>query len=196
MSKVIILNGPPGSGKDTLADLIEERDGFVHMKFKDRLYEIGAKIAELPLGGYKWLCTDRSTKELGTFVLGGKSPREHLIWVSEEVIKPLFGEDYFGKYLDLQAYEPLEDGNNVVVSDSGFVKELEPLAYNCSWEGVSIHVIRLHRGGYSFEGDSREYIYPEDSLEWWDDVDFHDLILVDGEVEEAYKAIEALVGGF
>jgi len=66
--QVIILNCPPNSGKDTVADYIQETYGCDHLRFKTYLYEITAKLfvmeleeliemvedKEMPLNSYTW----------------------------------------------------------------------------------------------------------------------------------------------
>lgn len=195
MFSIILLNGPKESGKDTLARLVNERADYVHMEFKARLYEIGAKMAGLPLGDYIWLCVDRSAKEAPTPLLGGKSPREHLIWVSEGVIKPLCGEGYFGLHLaDKVAFEIDMFGEGAVVSDSGFLEELIPIVGLDESYHVNVHVVRLHKEGCSFAGDSRDYLTGDKIKS--DCLTFHDLTVVDGDIEGTYEALESLVGGF
>jgi len=195
MFKIILLNGPKLSGKDTLADLIVKKNDYTKMQFKDRLYDIGAKIAGIRLRHYIELCTDRVTKEVACEGLGYKSPRQHLIHVSEEVIKPLFGEDYFGEYLA----EEIDCGYNygwsgVVVSDSGFETELSSIISGmldkCGTT-YEIHVVRLYKNGCTFEGDSRDYLSDNEGF-----LQYHDITVVDGDIEGTYEYIQSACGGF
>ena len=109
----IIFNGPPGSGKDTACEYLHRAYQARYLSFKQELYNIAATVAGVSLKLMVSLATDRSTKEVPNklFVLGGVqvSPRNWLIYVSENVVKPLLGSDYFGK----QAASRVQPGVNV-----------------------------------------------------------------------------------
>lgn len=170
--KVILLNGAPNSGKDESAKILKKLFGFgsIH-SFKDELYKETAEYYGLDLDKFKQMAKDRNlkdkinrslvdTKGKGIFkrfylivmsFLGfiGITPREALIHVSERIIKPIFGEDYFGRMLlETILNDPAE---YVYVPDSGFIEEIRPLVE----AGLDVRVIRIHREGSSFENDSR-----------------------------------------
>lgn len=149
MITTIILNAPPAAGKDLCADFIADAYGANHIRFKDSLYEIAAEHAEVPVEVFKEWATDRKLKEIPLMALLGLSPREWLIRISEEVIKPTHGKDYFGKATAAK----LQDGLNVI-SDSGFIEEFYPVADASN----KVVVVQLYRDGCSFEGDSRSYL--------------------------------------
>jgi hypothetical protein len=48
-----------------------------------------------------------------------------------------------------------------IFSDGGFIDEVNALAAT----GMYVIVARLHRKGYTFEHDSRDYIYPPNSVD-------------------------------
>lgn len=178
MAKVIILNGPAGCGKDTLAKELVEL-GFANRiaSFKIPLFNIvkaslGAKSYAEFLEGYN----DRTRKEKPEDFLNGLSRREFMIAVSEQFIKPVLGNSYFGEYLA----RALSDNNKVaVVSDGGFRSEVEPIAA----AGHDTHIVRLHRAGYNFVGDSRSYIYEVNGA------GSHDIDIVPGEIQATAQAI-------
>lgn len=176
--KVILLNGPPNSGKDVsaliLKDLFAEGE---HRAFKDVLYQETAKYFNVDLGWLTSMATDRTTKEAPTrelfdrtlnplvrfalFLFSfvrpvGFSPRQALIHVSENIIKPRFGDTYFG--LKLLSTILASGANYTFVSDSGFLKELIPLVD----AELDVTVIRLHREGCDYLGDSRRYLEDEE----------------------------------
>lgn len=152
MKNVILVNGPPGSGKDTLAEFLQTIGWVNHVRFKDELYKEASRISGIPVDFLVNLATDRKAKERPNpnFMVGATplSPREYLIHVSETVIKPLKGADYFG----VCTAEKL--GKYTVISDSGFVEEFRPVADRAT----KLLVVKLKRKGCSFENDSRDYL--------------------------------------
>lgn len=81
----------------------------------------------------------------------GMSPREFMIWISEDVIKPKFGKDYFGVRFNQKVKEC---DAPVVCTDGGFPDEIIALIN----AGNEVKLCRLHRDGFTFAGDSRNYI--------------------------------------
>ncbi|YP_009965920.1 ATP-binding protein [Escherichia phage SECphi27] len=152
---IIILNGPPGCGKDTIAAyLTGHRYPAVKASFKQPMFDIAFSM----LGVYRYdefmdLYNDREQKEKPQVILGGKSPRQFMIWISEDVMKPVFGEQYFGRRMVEEINEMYRD-LAVVISDGGFPEEIKPLVK----AGHEVHICRLHRDGFTFAGDSRDYI--------------------------------------
>lgn len=151
MTKLFILNGPAGVGKDTIADIMVET-GVAKEKvsFKSPMFDVAKGI--LSSDEFDWFIknyNNRDEKEKPQNILVGKSIREFMIWISESVMKPVFGDDVFGKRLA----QSLGDGC-YICADGGFASEIKPLID----EGVEVTLIRLHRAGYTFEGDSRSYL--------------------------------------
>lgn len=154
----VVLNGPPGCGKDTIANKIVEQGVFRKHQFKDALYAHTAKHFEVDLDKFIHFASDRVLKDSKSLAgLGGRTPREALIYVSEEIYKPRYGSDYFGK-VEVNRVETLcghMDGDvNVIYPDGGFADELRCI--DSCFDGVL--VIRLHRDGFDFKGDSRSYV--------------------------------------
>ncbi len=153
---LIILNGPPGAGKDTLSLALNKAVGMRTLSFKKPMWE----IAEALLGSLKFeefcdLYHDRATKEQPQAWLAGLSPRQFFIHISENVAKPLFGDEYFGLRLKEDYDDIILSGDSMaVVSDGGFSTELFPFIK----AHEEVVVFRLYREGYSFGGDSRNYL--------------------------------------
>jgi hypothetical protein len=80
------------------------------------------------------------------------SQREAMIYISEVVMKPKFSNNYFG----VARAKAIQDGEIAVDSSTGFVEELPPLIERLGQENILL--IRIHREGTTFEGDSRNYI--------------------------------------
>lgn len=155
---VIILNGPPDSGKDRAAEYLCQKINQTanlptayHNRFKDKLFELTTSIFNIDEETFFGLYDNRKTKEVPTPLLYDKSPRGSLIFVSETMIKPNFDKEYFGRC----ANQNLKDGINVF-SDGGFVDEINPIYENVGKDNLLI--VRLHRPGRDFSKDSRDYI--------------------------------------
>lgn len=170
MRVAVLLNGPPGSGKDTIADALfgmvdiayEITSGIEVAKFADPLYGLCA-AAFNPT--YMWgeILEDRKRKETKSDEFFGLSPREAMIWFSEEVMKPKFGKDVFGK-LALRSLGPDDPRyhDTYVFSDSGFPEEAKVIIDALGAENVLL--VRLSRAGCNFDGDSRSYWVDEDTF--------------------------------
>lgn len=181
MKTIILLNGAPASGKDTAALIMKnELHNGAHLSFKEELYKIAANYFGIDLEKFRSLATDRTTKDapfkelirpdtgvlarLILWLVGlvrptGLSPRQALIYVSEKIIKPKFGKDFFGVKL-LETINSVKS-EIVYVSDSGFIDEIKPLVK----AGHKVIVFRLHRNGCNFEGDSRALLSDEELTE-------------------------------
>lgn len=148
MSKVIILNAPAGAGKDTIADLITQQYGYMKLQFKEELYKELAGFYDLPIEVIVDVCSDREKKEAPCDYFGGLTPRQALIMMSEDIVKPQKGKRYFGEQLAKEAHNfPF-----VIVSDGGFHEEVQAVQdeHQCI-------VVRLNGRG-TFKGDSRKYL--------------------------------------
>jgi len=87
----------------------------------------------------------------------GKTPRQVQIAISEDLLKPLHGQDIFGRLLVSRLLRAGEVPNRiVVVSDCGFRREAEEIVKAFGKERVFLW--RLHRTGCDYSGDSRGYI--------------------------------------
>lgn len=173
--RIVLLNGPPDCGKDFIADQLQERLGGVKQMFKRALYEHTADFFKMDREVFTALAMDRDTKEVATAGIllyhddycslmeylkkpnpeyGGVraiSPRQAMIYVSELVYKPEFGNDYFGQ----ETAKGMKPGNNFV-SDSGFIEEALVQVEEFGKENVVL--IRIHADGCNFDNDSRDYI--------------------------------------
>ncbi len=161
--RILLLNGPPRSGKDTLgrfvADLLTAR-GYNAQVFK---FATTLKNATHRLYGLQDVSTEAfdDCKDEPSPRFLGVTPRQAYIAVSEKLFKPLHGEEVFGKLLAQDVRRWLacssDDGrqNVAIVTDSGFVPEAETLI------GAFVGrptLVRIHRTGCDFKSDSRNWV--------------------------------------
>ena len=174
-AKVILLNGPPSSGKDLSAKIIQGllhnkfsktvKDNFMYrptiMKFADPI-----KMAVHSLYNIPYSC-EYYEKEFGNdwknqpqVEFFGKTPRSEYIRVAEEV-KKVQDKEFFGR-IAARRIELAKDASTFIFSDSGFPEEAVPLIRLVGLDNVL--VIELERTGCDYSIDSRGYIVDELNL--------------------------------
>jgi len=158
---ILLVNGPPRSGKDTVGRLLAENyNGEVYITkmakaLKERTHSLyGLFVA----GTWEPLAHDffEDCKDQPHHLFMGIKPRDAYIAVSERLMKPLHGAEVWGNLLvdDIKLHGM--DADLVVVTDSGFASEARPVIEHFGAHNVSlIHVIR---SGCHFNNDSRSYI--------------------------------------
>ena len=161
MSKpfLVMLNGPPGSGKDFAAQTLVEADDLSvsHHKFAEPLKDMACALLEI----------DNKTLEMSKkqpIGLYGVTVRQLLIDMSEKWMKPCYGKDIFGKIAAERVAEAMqltdhfgeEPYDLYVFSDCGFDSEVNHVLELFGNENAIL--IRLRRDGCTYEGDSRSYI--------------------------------------
>lgn len=190
MKNVIILNGAPGIGKDTIAEIIARKWDYKILSFKSPMFDIArSMLGNIDFRRFAVRYHDRSRKEVKCDFLGDLSPREFLIHISENFVKPTLGKKQFGKLLcDSVVNSPV----SCVVSDGGFDEEVEHIAAH---DSVNVFVVRLHRDGMTFEGDSRKHIRRPDLIcETYHEFDFD---MTTGEPEDdAQKILDMVFEGY
>ena len=157
MTKVVVFSGGIGSGKDYCSEYLQDYLGggnssIVH--FKRPLYDIVAAIYGLNVSQVFARHNTRDFKEVPWTLYGGKSSREVFIEVSEDVIKPHYGDKFFGERA-LARIISLPQFPIFIFGDSGFEEELEPVSNYVGKENVILCRIR-NRG--SFSNDSRSFL--------------------------------------
>jgi hypothetical protein len=116
-----------------------------------------------------------------------------MIYVSEVIVKPRWGEDWFGKervrYIRSVEDTYSENSSSILFTDDScaFIDELRPLIKHITQENILL--IRVHREGYTFEGDSRRYI-PDGVIYNTYDVDNN------GSEQEYFDKVEDVVRKF
>ena len=151
---IILLNGPPGCGKDTAAGFIKKyldlcREYKMSMPLKSALRTL--------------LCIeDERWKEMLAYgakdeplLPKGVSIRQALIRLSEDYLKPMLGDDIFG-HIAVRHLIRMASAANIVIPDTGFTDEVVPILKE--FTAKKIRIIRLSRPGYFYTNDSRSDI--------------------------------------
>lgn len=161
---VIMFNGPPGCGKDyatsvLVRELSLKGTAAHHLEVKNRLIDLTCLIHDMDRDEWDRMY-HHPTKDMPLVQFGGMSMRQALIRVSETVIKPNYGLDYFGR----AAGKTLKDGVNVF-SDGGFEPEIRAIIKSVGEDNFLL--IRVHpivdgeAKGFEGSGDSRSYVMGE-----------------------------------
>lgn len=154
--RVILFNGPPRSGKDTAVNYCMSR--MVDFNWlKPQHIKIAAPLKAATYALYQ--APAHVSKDTPSPHFQGRSFREALIEVSEKMVKPVLGQDFFG-WIAAKTIDAQRDKNVWLCSDLGFVEELGPIVHCVGRKHVLVIEIHATRGGtpLSFEGDSRSYI--------------------------------------
>ena len=169
----VLFNGPPGSGKDTaaqlLGDLADTLDNdplnpfttmdwnFLHLKFSDPLKRATHELFGETMKDHGYF-EELKNERLPQFF--GFTPRECYIALSEKFAKPNYGSGFFGRLMikGMEALNCFGSPNTfVAISDSGFEPELRPVLEH-SGQDDHFLLVRMHRDGKDFTGDSRGYV--------------------------------------
>lgn len=161
--KIIVLNAPPMSGKDQIAEYFAEEYHAVHLEVKELLFDVAVRAAGVTRQMWDAMYT-REYKEIPSpyLMINGVnvSPRAWMIHCSETVIKPLFGKDAFGKAAVQDLINRKLRPNSVVVfSDGGFREEIGSLSDFAFANDGGFYLARVHREGYGWGSDSRNWLY-------------------------------------
>lgn len=153
--KVVFINGPRQSGKDTAVKFLVYEFGCRTYKMAGPMKGAAPELLGISHDDAQVYFEDPVAKLRPDKAFFGMSPVQWLIWMSEEVLKPKFGSDYFGRIAARNISEP-SLSPFTAISDSGFRDEALPVAR--TFGPRNCLVIQLHRPGKTFEGDSRSYI--------------------------------------
>lgn len=191
MSKIIILNGPAGVGKDTIGNALAKDYNCNLVSFKRPMFEIAASVLGVKaFNKFMKAYNDRDQKEKPQGFLGGKTCREFMIWISESVAKPLLGDRQFGKLMS-EHLNMVDEGFTFVCTDGGFPDEVIQLVE----DGHDVTLVRLFMDGKTFAGDSRDYIRIKEShFPDYYAYQEHDVHLVNGDIDGGVLAVAKACG--
>jgi hypothetical protein len=150
--KFVLLNGPPRCGKDEANNAIFKHFAARHYKFSRPLKEGLKAMFQLSDSNVKWL---ENNKGEPSVLIDNMTWREAQIWLSEDCMKPTFGEDIFGKIAE-RVLREATSMQLTAISDSGFTSEAQILIDKYGAENFLL--LQISREGCTFVGDSRSYI--------------------------------------
>lgn len=161
LPKYTFINGPPGSGKSSLAALLCNNDRTVWREsfaqpIRDMMYAVFFP-EEGPIS-FSFDLRDMSAKQaLHPYAKDAiHTNRSVMISFSENWMKPAFGNDIFGRLCYARCKEQELFYDRFVIDDSGFAHETEYIISQVGAENCLL--IHLNRPGCDFAGDSRSYI--------------------------------------
>lgn len=175
--KIIGFSGPPGSGKDSIADAIVSQLNNSTPALAHKM----SLAAPMRGVGMTLLGYDPRNHADYTRLKGEPQPllvrkycsrtmdnlRQFMIAFSEDFIKPRYGDDFWGRLLYGEALAlGLEDAV-ILVPDFGFYREVKFFEDTVGWQNLI--TVRLSRAGCDFSVDSRNYV--ESSQTYWLDND-------------------------
>ena len=168
---VIMFNAPPRAGKDTACEILMRKfpESVKYEYFKEYLYKESAKVLGLDFNFWASVCQDGDLKDKPMLRFqsgqneGSLTPRDILINVAENILKPKHGKDCIANATahkiakTIQQFKA-EKGYNpiIVVPDLGFPYEAD--AVRTIIPSAEVAVVHIKREGYTFEGDSRNYV--------------------------------------
>ena len=156
---IVLFNGPPGSGKDDACGVLVKY-GFTHLSFA---HELLKSVVDYFNVDYDWFMEGYNIRDIKeNYVessLGLRTRRQAMIYVAEDVMKPLYGKNYYADQVVKQINK--NPKGRYCISDLGYHEELETVVDAVSKENVA--VIQLVRRGYDFSSDKRKYIGGENS---------------------------------
>lgn len=156
---IVGFNGPPRSGKDTLAEMLADKMDKSGVTLPVRMESLSLPLREIAyaMTGWAGSLDGENYEQFKTthFKAFGKSGRHIMIDVSEQFLKPVYGIEIMAQLL---IQRNIEFGPAVLlIRDCGFQIEVNPLE---SWVGrENLYMANVFREGCDFSNDSREYVH-------------------------------------
>jgi hypothetical protein len=127
MARIIALMGADGSGKTTVAEMLQRHHGFTRLRFADTLKSMLLTLGLSPEE------VDGSLKEVPTQLLCGKTPRHAMRTLGTEWGRDMIGENIWvgafqHRLTQLLASNP---DANIVIDDARFPNEMALIKANC-----------------------------------------------------------------
>ena len=178
--RVILLNGPPGSGKDAIGNLlkaaIDEQHKNAPQLLRAEVFKFASVLKTAALRIFPQVANFEHDKDDPEKGVDGVTRRRILIQLSEQFFKPLFGDGYFGRVLAEQIRQAASNVSAkdfiAIVTDSGFAAEAGEIveAFNAgqrdphdeSSTADAVMLVNIYREGHDFKGDSRGMLDEKD----------------------------------
>lgn len=166
MIKVIIMNWPAEVGKDTTAEMLKDMiPGSCIRMVKTEIYKATAEYYKIPLDLVIELCTNRKFKDEPNENFRGKTPRQGLIYVSDDVMKVQHGDDYFG----IKLIESFPEHGVVIVPDGGFYPEIAVIVEDANMDEEVLILQATRTGRTEWKAyDKCGKVVGDDSRNWID----------------------------
>lgn len=176
---VVVFNGPPYCGKDTLARMLAdymESHGVTAAAKEESLSLPLRHVAYAMVGETYHEASYAAFKETPFAEFGNRTGRQLMIDVSESFLKQVYGEKIMAKMLLSRNSAWLDTGGVLLIRDGGFQIEINALLDEIIAD--NIYVVQIHRDGCSFDGDSREWVRHPNSacmMQVWNNGSLDDL---------------------
>jgi len=165
--KILLINGPPRSGKDALGIEVCRRvfraaNGWhaQRRKFATALKEMTHRLYDIlhddEYEGHVGQDAYEDSKDQPSSDFRGITPRQAYIGVSELLMKKLHGPRVFGEILRDNLKHHKTNKVLAAITDSGFPEEAQVMVEEFGRENV--YLLHIHREGATFSGDSRGYV--------------------------------------
>ena len=184
--KIVLLNAPPRSGKDTL--LYGLHNHFDNATIKSyAAYPKKGTHASLGIDCDYTYYEGLKDTPLPEFF--GDTPRQAYIKHAEQYMKPLYGNDVYARIMANVLGEHTPD--LTLIADLGFQEEYDALLP--VYGAANILIIYLHREGYTYEryNDSRRKVKPANEFGSWGIINEEGN--VDHMIEQAISIIESFI---
>lgn len=170
--KIIILNGAPRTGKDTLGNYCHGQDSlfwidqtsdtapakaysFYLESFAQPIKDALITFFSLTSAEYDYF--NNEGKDIPSDRLFGKTFRHWCKQFSETLVKPNSTLSAFGDLMVNRIKNNVLSAKfNYIVTDSGFDDEIEPLIKEFGAENIS--VVKIFMDGHDFTNDTRRYL--------------------------------------
>lgn len=159
---VVGFNGPPESGKDTMAEMLADHMDKQGITLPVRMESLSMPLRKIAYTMVGWPMDSLDGAQYAAFKTTwfpqfNAHGRQIMIDVSERFLKPTYGIEVMAKML-------LTRNENfpgvLLVRDCGFQIEVDPIAKAI---GVrNLFLAQVHRTGKDFSNDSREWVYNPD----------------------------------
>lgn len=177
----IAFNGPPRSGKDTIADLIDEEFALRITPTIRKSMVMPVRLAAFAMAGLLYSPDEyERIKDEPLAVFDNHSIREFMINLMENHIKPCYGEAFAAKSMIQSLGTSIHLPGICLVSDLGFQIEVAELESAFGMERVL--VAQLERDGVDWGNDSRSYVkahFHENTMRWWNREGEQDTLVAD-----------------